>query len=223
MCVEYDSIFFFFFFKQKTAYEMLRSLVGSEMCIRDRIKAAADKANQELRHEERSKASQHVREVVDWIKQRDPRVPQEAKGLGPVTERERTAEQSEADTFYALSEWIAGLGIKTKDAQLYTGALCDEGHDSFKAISKLDEVELVKGLRIKKAHAKRILSEAQAIVGAGSGEDEGSVAEAEVEMLDDAEFFGAKADKKDKKERKNKKLKLVKSKKGYQGVKMSYG
>ena len=30
------SCFFFFFFKQKTAYEMLRSLVGSEMCIRDR-------------------------------------------------------------------------------------------------------------------------------------------------------------------------------------------
>ena len=25
----------FFLFKQKTAYEMLRSLVGSEMCIRD--------------------------------------------------------------------------------------------------------------------------------------------------------------------------------------------
>ena len=29
-------MFDFFFFKQKTAYEMLRSLVGSEMCIRDR-------------------------------------------------------------------------------------------------------------------------------------------------------------------------------------------
>src|SRR5674536_384385 len=29
---------FFFFFKQKTAYEMLRSLVGSEMCIRDRTR-----------------------------------------------------------------------------------------------------------------------------------------------------------------------------------------
>ena len=27
--------YIFFFFKQKTAYEMLRSLVGSEMCIRD--------------------------------------------------------------------------------------------------------------------------------------------------------------------------------------------
>ena len=29
----------FFFFKQKTAYEMLRSLVGSEMCIRDRTRS----------------------------------------------------------------------------------------------------------------------------------------------------------------------------------------
>eukprot|EP00658_Telonema_sp_P-2_P054482 TRINITY_DN43347_c0_g1_i1.p1 TRINITY_DN43347_c0_g1~~TRINITY_DN43347_c0_g1_i1.p1 ORF type:complete len:128 (-),score=45.54 TRINITY_DN43347_c0_g1_i1:200-583(-) len=31
-------IVYFFFFKQKTAYEMLRSLVGSEMCIRDSCK-----------------------------------------------------------------------------------------------------------------------------------------------------------------------------------------
>ena len=30
-------LFCCFFFKQKTAYEMLRSLVGSEMCIRDRF------------------------------------------------------------------------------------------------------------------------------------------------------------------------------------------
>ena len=29
--------FSLFFFKQKTAYEMSASLVGSEMCIRDRI------------------------------------------------------------------------------------------------------------------------------------------------------------------------------------------
>eukprot|EP00658_Telonema_sp_P-2_P036160 TRINITY_DN26209_c0_g1_i1.p1 TRINITY_DN26209_c0_g1~~TRINITY_DN26209_c0_g1_i1.p1 ORF type:complete len:168 (+),score=33.80 TRINITY_DN26209_c0_g1_i1:13-516(+) len=39
-CIYLNSLFFssaivFFFFKQKTAYEMLRSLVGSEMCIRD--------------------------------------------------------------------------------------------------------------------------------------------------------------------------------------------
>eukprot|EP00658_Telonema_sp_P-2_P077230 TRINITY_DN6936_c0_g1_i2.p1 TRINITY_DN6936_c0_g1~~TRINITY_DN6936_c0_g1_i2.p1 ORF type:complete len:216 (-),score=45.91 TRINITY_DN6936_c0_g1_i2:107-754(-) len=36
--------FFFFFFKQKTAYEMLRSLVGSEMCIRDRSEAGLEQA-----------------------------------------------------------------------------------------------------------------------------------------------------------------------------------
>eukprot|EP00831_Metopus_contortus_P085122 TRINITY_DN9821_c0_g1_i1.p1 TRINITY_DN9821_c0_g1~~TRINITY_DN9821_c0_g1_i1.p1 ORF type:complete len:214 (+),score=31.02 TRINITY_DN9821_c0_g1_i1:1-642(+) len=41
--VQYDSqrlyiyASFFFFFKQKTAYEMQRGLVGSEMCIRDRF------------------------------------------------------------------------------------------------------------------------------------------------------------------------------------------
>ena len=32
---DYYIMFGIFFFKQKTAYEMLRSLVGSEMCIRD--------------------------------------------------------------------------------------------------------------------------------------------------------------------------------------------
>ena len=35
-----DIYIMFFFFKQKTAYEMLRSLVGSEMCIRDRSTGA---------------------------------------------------------------------------------------------------------------------------------------------------------------------------------------
>eukprot|EP00831_Metopus_contortus_P037852 TRINITY_DN29804_c0_g1_i1.p1 TRINITY_DN29804_c0_g1~~TRINITY_DN29804_c0_g1_i1.p1 ORF type:complete len:190 (-),score=49.27 TRINITY_DN29804_c0_g1_i1:79-573(-) len=33
---------FFFFFKQKTAYEMQRGLVGSEMCIRDRRRVHGD-------------------------------------------------------------------------------------------------------------------------------------------------------------------------------------
>ncbi|CZR86803.1 hypothetical protein CDFC105_30470 [Clostridioides difficile] len=32
-----------FFFKQKTAYEMLRSLVGSEMCIRDSLDTSKSK------------------------------------------------------------------------------------------------------------------------------------------------------------------------------------
>eukprot|EP00825_Cyclidium_porcatum_P034385 TRINITY_DN36184_c0_g1_i2.p3 TRINITY_DN36184_c0_g1~~TRINITY_DN36184_c0_g1_i2.p3 ORF type:complete len:106 (+),score=5.08 TRINITY_DN36184_c0_g1_i2:60-377(+) len=30
-----SEFYFFFFFKQKTAYEIMPSLVGSEMCIRD--------------------------------------------------------------------------------------------------------------------------------------------------------------------------------------------
>ena len=34
-------VFFFFFFKQKTAYEIRLSLVGSEMCIRDRFNVIA--------------------------------------------------------------------------------------------------------------------------------------------------------------------------------------
>ena len=45
----------FFFFKQKTAYERLRSVVGSEMCIRDRcerarISDARDRPAQGVRH-----------------------------------------------------------------------------------------------------------------------------------------------------------------------------
>src|SRR5660397_117696 len=46
-----DLIFslFFFFFKQKTAYEIRLSLVGSEMCIRDRLEAAlSDKVRETL-------------------------------------------------------------------------------------------------------------------------------------------------------------------------------
>ena len=36
----YMGVVVVFFFKQKTAYEMLRSLVGSEMCIRDSLNVA---------------------------------------------------------------------------------------------------------------------------------------------------------------------------------------
>ena len=38
-------VLYFFFFKQKTAYEMLRSLVGSEMCIRDSFEAVKKAAS----------------------------------------------------------------------------------------------------------------------------------------------------------------------------------
>ena len=35
-CITCGYVFFFFFCKQKTAYEIYYGLVGSEMCIRDR-------------------------------------------------------------------------------------------------------------------------------------------------------------------------------------------
>ena len=38
-------MFFFFFFKQKTAYEIRLSLVGSEMCIRDSFKGVLNVVN----------------------------------------------------------------------------------------------------------------------------------------------------------------------------------
>src|SRR5450756_2674606 len=44
------SLFFicFFFFKQKTAYEIMPSLVGSEMCIRDRVRGRGPDAGPAL-------------------------------------------------------------------------------------------------------------------------------------------------------------------------------
>src|SRR5450756_2781437 len=42
---------FFFFFKQKTAYEIMPSLVGSEMCIRDSLHARRDDEIQRDRHQ----------------------------------------------------------------------------------------------------------------------------------------------------------------------------
>src|SRR5450756_3001971 len=38
----------FFFFKQKTAYEIMPSLVGSEMCIRDRLYPGVREALDEM-------------------------------------------------------------------------------------------------------------------------------------------------------------------------------
>eukprot|EP01017_Pseudomicrothorax_dubius_P039098 TRINITY_DN5953_c0_g1_i3.p1 TRINITY_DN5953_c0_g1~~TRINITY_DN5953_c0_g1_i3.p1 ORF type:complete len:134 (+),score=45.91 TRINITY_DN5953_c0_g1_i3:1-402(+) len=56
----------FFFFKQKTAYEMLRSLVGSEMCIRDRYEAELNS-----QHEAYEKKLKELREIVRKAKDKD--------------------------------------------------------------------------------------------------------------------------------------------------------
>eukprot|EP00658_Telonema_sp_P-2_P037846 TRINITY_DN27209_c0_g1_i2.p2 TRINITY_DN27209_c0_g1~~TRINITY_DN27209_c0_g1_i2.p2 ORF type:complete len:266 (-),score=71.23 TRINITY_DN27209_c0_g1_i2:272-1069(-) len=77
----------FFFFKQKTAYEMLRSLVGSEMCIRDRChpprtdlpKMWLDPGEAGIRydpvtdHDKVSRFGQHEACDASWVAA-DPRV-----------------------------------------------------------------------------------------------------------------------------------------------------
>eukprot|EP00658_Telonema_sp_P-2_P053055 TRINITY_DN41461_c0_g1_i1.p1 TRINITY_DN41461_c0_g1~~TRINITY_DN41461_c0_g1_i1.p1 ORF type:complete len:119 (+),score=13.79 TRINITY_DN41461_c0_g1_i1:56-412(+) len=54
---------FVFFFKQKTAYEMLRSLVGSEMCIRDRSKG--DRPGQ-IQHHLNNQMMKLNRKLLNW-------------------------------------------------------------------------------------------------------------------------------------------------------------
>ena len=48
MKVAIDFVFSFFFFKQRTAYEILSGLVGSEMCIKDSLKGLFEPHHYEL-------------------------------------------------------------------------------------------------------------------------------------------------------------------------------
>ena len=59
------------FFKQKTAYEMLRSLVGSEMCIRDREMAGVRQAIEDPRAGLRTRVAtleEQVGNLVWWMR-----------------------------------------------------------------------------------------------------------------------------------------------------------
>eukprot|EP00658_Telonema_sp_P-2_P006904 TRINITY_DN12594_c0_g1_i4.p3 TRINITY_DN12594_c0_g1~~TRINITY_DN12594_c0_g1_i4.p3 ORF type:complete len:105 (+),score=34.40 TRINITY_DN12594_c0_g1_i4:67-381(+) len=64
--------YFFFFFKQKTAYEMLRSLVGSEMCIRDRVTShplpgrSCDWVSEPRPRDHRTRIFQQWGALVEW-------------------------------------------------------------------------------------------------------------------------------------------------------------
>eukprot|EP00658_Telonema_sp_P-2_P050670 TRINITY_DN38697_c0_g1_i1.p1 TRINITY_DN38697_c0_g1~~TRINITY_DN38697_c0_g1_i1.p1 ORF type:complete len:132 (+),score=52.73 TRINITY_DN38697_c0_g1_i1:4-399(+) len=70
----------FFFFKQKTAYEMLRSLVGSEMCIRDSHKTALTKhtlnpiggaertTKQEQERREQAQQLNFKHQMAEWVR-----------------------------------------------------------------------------------------------------------------------------------------------------------
>eukprot|EP00658_Telonema_sp_P-2_P045037 TRINITY_DN32942_c0_g1_i1.p1 TRINITY_DN32942_c0_g1~~TRINITY_DN32942_c0_g1_i1.p1 ORF type:complete len:142 (+),score=60.69 TRINITY_DN32942_c0_g1_i1:15-440(+) len=58
---------YFFFFKQKTAYEMLRSLVGSEMCIRDRCKGKLNEAMDLVNHYRTEEAIVKLQQGVEAV------------------------------------------------------------------------------------------------------------------------------------------------------------
>ena len=59
----------FFFFKQKTAYEISACLVGSEMCIRDRLSKAsqsfAEKLYADAQNDSNSEPSNETDDVVE--------------------------------------------------------------------------------------------------------------------------------------------------------------
>eukprot|EP00658_Telonema_sp_P-2_P050946 TRINITY_DN38987_c0_g1_i1.p1 TRINITY_DN38987_c0_g1~~TRINITY_DN38987_c0_g1_i1.p1 ORF type:complete len:242 (-),score=66.23 TRINITY_DN38987_c0_g1_i1:97-822(-) len=63
------SSMFFFFFKQKTAYEMLRSLVGSEMCIRDRYERFHDHLGRLDANQPRTRLFDAITEAADMLDQ----------------------------------------------------------------------------------------------------------------------------------------------------------
>merc|ERR1712166_82088 len=190
---------------------------------------AADKENQRLRSIERRKATKQVRDLVRFVKQIDPRVPEEERAEGYVEVEEPAdeaqadcdedpTEQAELDAFFMLSQWMIGIGLESKQANKYTGALCDEGHDTILAIAALDVSEF-KGLGIRnKGHVGLILSEALAVKEATQGsepepvaDDDTSAAAAE-EVVDDDEFFsrGAVAKKEKKEKTKKEKKKPIK-------------
>ena len=117
--------------------------------------------------------------------------------------------------FNQLSEWMAVLGMKTKESNKYASALCEEGYDTVKAIAQLDADKL-KDIGIKKAHANLILTEAQAASGGDVEEESAPVEVAPVaEMEYDDEFFSkGKIEKPTKKNKKPNKIGDKKQSKG---------
>eukprot|EP00831_Metopus_contortus_P062475 TRINITY_DN54603_c0_g1_i1.p2 TRINITY_DN54603_c0_g1~~TRINITY_DN54603_c0_g1_i1.p2 ORF type:complete len:146 (-),score=57.86 TRINITY_DN54603_c0_g1_i1:19-456(-) len=68
--------FLFFFFKQKTAYEMQRGLVGSEMCIRDRVSTQStwELARQKVDRERKQREVRKICEDSDELKELNEKI-----------------------------------------------------------------------------------------------------------------------------------------------------
>ena len=61
---QYRKANYLFFFKQKTAYEIMPSLVGSEMCIRDRILVRSQKQSTFVQIKTQASGAKSDAEVV---------------------------------------------------------------------------------------------------------------------------------------------------------------
>src|SRR5674536_370761 len=103
--------------KQKTAYEMLRSLVGSEMCIRDRAKTSPKLATRLSKGEKRNrKRMAEVGTVYDATP--TPRTPAD---ILPATEEER---REAAAGPVPANKWL--MASVVEDAASVVGRIFDE-------------------------------------------------------------------------------------------------
>src|SRR5678816_2263435 len=119
---------FFFFFKQKTAYEMLRSLVGSEMCIRDssmtmRQAGGTDKDSLEYHSLVENKGA-YVFRMLQWLMGNEKfdtlmtRFVDQFKDK-PVSASAFTKLASEVygdDLGYFFDQWVNSSGVPQLDA-----------------------------------------------------------------------------------------------------------
>eukprot|EP01016_Furgasonia_blochmanni_P034033 TRINITY_DN3625_c0_g1_i6.p1 TRINITY_DN3625_c0_g1~~TRINITY_DN3625_c0_g1_i6.p1 ORF type:complete len:105 (-),score=27.40 TRINITY_DN3625_c0_g1_i6:80-394(-) len=77
----------FFFFKQKTAYEIMPSLVGSEMCIRDRNITKLSRASVHLREGRTLRGTRALSEILSVTKSLSPDNPREKRMSSLVLKR----------------------------------------------------------------------------------------------------------------------------------------
>ena len=83
-CMNDVVIFYFFFFKQKTAYEVKYGLVGSEMCIRDRSTAGGTTSSMASRSATSRRRSAHVSRSSSCSIVRGPMITDVTMGLSLI-------------------------------------------------------------------------------------------------------------------------------------------
>src|SRR5678810_53499 len=111
-------MFLFFFFKQKTAYEISACLVGSEMCIRDRLPRVLDEQQQgveEPRREIQCTAVTTAHLLLRWLQHE---VTESIAGrceLGELSHLSGTF-QGAANDFQGRSAHCAGVGRRAAPA-----------------------------------------------------------------------------------------------------------